>query len=85
MFVESFSVIVLTKSIEVFEEGKMLKYKPSFFLGEKHDVKQNKKIHQKKLKFFIKKMYEIMGIGRILLLADLCFVRFVCNHSYEKQ
>jgi len=55
MFVESFSVIVLTKSIAVFEDGRMLKYKPSFFLGEKHDVAQNKKINQKKLEFFIKK------------------------------
>jgi hypothetical protein len=56
MFVESFSVIVLTKSIAVFEEGRMLKNRPSFFLEEEHDEIQNKKNKQKKLKFFIKKI-----------------------------
>jgi len=55
MFVESFSVIVLTKSMAVSEEGSMLKYRPSFFFGDEQDDTQNKKINQEKLKFFIKK------------------------------
>jgi len=55
MFVESFSVIVLTKSIFVFEEGRILKNRPSFFFEEEHADKQNKKNKEKKLELFIKK------------------------------